>query len=195
MYGTQVPPLPTALWGLRGHCFFIFRTENEPARLEETVEVKLYRTLSYSSSCMEYFGIFTDFTSWNFLSAQQIGGIVVDRIAMDSFRGHYQEWTVFSESYDGIIEFASTWPASGINWGNMSAPPLSTRIMNEGPFLVSMEHENLCVITIPTISIPNYAWWLIREHSLDSRRKKSFYSVLMVIEYTLWVFSMSYFNW
>ena len=91
MYGTQVPPLPTALWGLRGHCFFIFRTENEPARLEETVEVKLYRTLSYSSSCMEYFGIFTDFTSWNFLSAQQIGGIVVDRIAMDSFRGHYQE--------------------------------------------------------------------------------------------------------
>jgi hypothetical protein len=46
--------------------------------------------------------------------------------------------------------------------------------------MVSMEHENLCVISIKTKLIPIFAWWLIREFSLDRRKKNSFHSLLMV---------------
>ena len=61
-----------------------------------------------------------------------------------------------------------------------SSTSLSTMVANGGPFLVSMEHENLCIISIPTESIPSFAWWLFREYSLDRRKKNSFHSVLMV---------------
>jgi hypothetical protein len=61
-----------------------------------------------------------------------------------------------------------------------SSTGLYTTVTNAGPFMVSMEHENLCVISIKTKSIPTFAWWLIREFSLDRRKKNSFHSLLMV---------------
>ena len=61
-----------------------------------------------------------------------------------------------------------------------SSNSLSTMIANGGPFIVSMEHENLCIISIPTESVPTFAWWLFREYCLDRRKKNCFHSVLMV---------------
>jgi hypothetical protein len=61
-----------------------------------------------------------------------------------------------------------------------SSTGLYTTVTNAGPFMVSMEHENLCVISIKTKSIATFAWWLIREFSLDRRKKNSFHSLLMV---------------
>lgn len=193
---------PTAPLGLRDTVFLFFHFSHWKWR-QTRARAFLNRPLKWnctvpSRTCARVWStsVFSlTSQAGNFCQLIKLEALLSTELRKDSSRGHDQEWIVFPESYDGTIEFASTWPVSGINWGKMSTPPLSTRIMNEGPFLVSMEHENLCVITIPTVSIPNYAWWLIREHSLECRRKKSFYSVLMVIECMLWVFNMSYFNW
>ena len=56
----------------------------------------------------------------------------------------------------------------------------STIVANGGPIIVSMEHENLNIITIPTDTVHTFAWWLFREYSLDRRKKTSFHSILMV---------------
>ena len=88
MAGTRVPPLPLGGYGTLFLFFHFLHWKWRQTRgrlLEETVEVKLYCTLSYLCSCLEYFGIFTDFTSWKFLSAHQIGSIIVDRIAKGLF--------------------------------------------------------------------------------------------------------------
>jgi hypothetical protein len=61
-----------------------------------------------------------------------------------------------------------------------TAIPPKTIIAAAGPFTVAMEHDDLVVVSIPTESVPTFAWWIIREYCLDRQRRTCFHSILLV---------------
>jgi len=56
----------------------------------------------------------------------------------------------------------------------------ATRVVSSGPFQMTLQHEALCVVSIPPELVPKAAWWLVREYSLDQRDKGGSFSSLLL---------------
>jgi hypothetical protein len=56
----------------------------------------------------------------------------------------------------------------------------ATRVVSSGPFQMMLQHEALCVVSIPPDLVPKAAWWLVREYSLDQRDKGGSFSSLLL---------------